>query len=146
MHESDFRPKKKSKRKKEKSFSVAVLLHPPQLSRVDMSGSEEAAAAVVPAPEGPVTAPGEPTATATPAEPPVAEGGEVAPPAAAAAAAAAREGETAEESKTDGPEVAAAAEQAAAESRGSATGSPDEFPANMPLEDRIRREPAQKVK
>jgi len=107
-----------------------------------MSGSEEAAAAV-PVPEGPVPAAGEPTAT--PAEPPPAEGAEVAPPAAAAAAAAVREGEAADESKTDVPEVAAAAEQAAAESRGSATGSPDEFQANMSLEDRLRREPAQKV-
>ena len=69
----------------------------------------------------------------------------MAPPAAAAAAAAVREGEAADESKTDVPEVAAAAEQAAAESRGSTTGSPDEFPANMSLEDRLRREPAQKV-
>ena len=106
-----------------------------------MSGSEEAAAAV-PAPEGPVTAPGE--STATPAEPPAVEGGEVPPPAGAAAAAAAREGEAADESKTDVPEVAAAAEQVAAESRDSSTGSPDEFPANMSLEDRLRREPAQK--
>ena len=66
-------------------------------------------------------------------------------PAAAAAATPQPNAPVEEVATANDSEAAAATEQAASEARGGTTGSPDAFPANMSLEDRLRREPSEKV-
>ena len=66
-------------------------------------------------------------------------------PAAAAAAGGEPDGPQEKVATANDPEAAAAAEQAASEARGGTTGSPDAFPSDMSLEDRLRREPSEKV-
>ena len=66
-------------------------------------------------------------------------------PAAAAAATPQPNAPVEEVATANDSEAAAATEQAASEARGGTAGSPDAFPANMSLEDRLRREPSEKV-